>query len=277
MARARVARRHEELIRRAQDALDLERFGDAEALGRRALMLRPDSPEGRQVLASALIEQGRFPEAAVLLEEILAREPDDLVALADLGLCRFEMCRFREAESALARALTIDPDDPQARYWMALCAERRGEYRAAEEGFRRAHEIDPEAYPLPTRFSGGVFGRALTEALAATRRRLPPEARRLTDRLRLVVRDLPRARDLLDFDPPLDPCLYGLFVGIPLPERGGRTQPRRPDTIYVYKRNLERFCHDAQSLLEELRLTLGYEIGHYLGYDEEDLAQRGLA
>ncbi|RMG45404.1 MAG: tetratricopeptide repeat protein [Acidobacteria bacterium] len=277
MGQPRAARRHEELIRRAQDALDAEQFGEAEALGRRALMLRPESSRARQVLASALIEQGEFEEAARLLEQNLEAEPDDVPALADLGLCYFEMCRFGEAEAVLGRALALDPDDPQACYWMALCVERRGEYRAAEECFRRAHEIDPEAYPMPTRFGGGTFARALAEALAETRRHLPPDARRKADQLRFVVRDLPRESDLLDFDPPLDPCLYGLYVGVPLPERRGKAKPRRPDTIYIYKRNLERFCHDEETLIRELRLTLSYEIGHYLGYDEEELAQRGLA
>ena len=49
------------------------------------------------------------------------------------------------------------------------------------------------------------------------------------------------------------------------------------DRIRIFKHNLERFTADHDSLVEELRITLLHEIGHHLGWDEDDLAARGLA
>lgn len=271
----RPRRNHDDLVRRAQDALERDDFDEAEALGRRALMLDPESLDARQVVASALIEQGRYEEGVPLLEEILAREPEDLVALADLGLTLFHMCEFEEAENVLSRALEIDNTDPQACYWMALCIERHGErdFDHAERYFVRAHQHGPEDYPRPVRIGRDEFHRVLEEALEE----LPEDIRRELRNLEIFVEDLPRDQDLTEFDPPLDPCLYGLYIGVPIPERTTADPPRLPDRIYIYKRNLERMCPDLDTLRHEIRITLLHEVGHYLGFDEDDLAERGYA
>lgn len=269
----RLRSNHDDLIRRAQEALDGSVFDEAEALGRRALMLEAQSLDARQIIASALLEQNRFEEATAFLQEILAQEPTDLAALADLGLCLFERCEFAAAENALARAMEIDPQDPQASYWMALCVERRGQFDLAEEYFRQAHEADPEAYPLPTRVSRGDFEKAMREAL----RELPAEIRAALKNLAIFIEDLPREETLTEYQPPLDPCLFGLYMGVPLPERSGADPPRLPDTICLFQRNLERMCPDLDTLIEEIRITVLHEVGHYLGFDEDDLEERGLA
>jgi predicted Zn-dependent protease with MMP-like domain len=236
-------------------------------------MLDPDSLDARQVVSSALIEQGRYEEAVLLLGEVLAQEPEDLVALADLGLALFHMCDFPAAEAALSRALEIDNTDPQACYWMALCIERRRDYDHAERYFLRAHQHDPEDYPRPVRISPDEFHRIVEEAIED----LPDDFRRELSNLDVRVEDMPSDEDLTEFDPPLDPCLYGLYVGVPIPERTVSDLPRLPDRIFVYKRNLERMCPDHDTLRHEITVTLRHEIGHYLGMDEDDLAESGYA
>jgi predicted Zn-dependent protease with MMP-like domain len=274
---ARPRTSHDDLIRRAQNEMDDEHFEEAEALGRRALMLQGDSLDARQVIASAVIEQGGYDEAVVLLEEILAVEPEDLASLADLGLCLFEMCRFERAEAVLAHALAVDSSDPQACYWMALCIERRGpaEYVAAEALFQRAHDADPEAYPLPTRFSVEEFQEIVHEAIDE----LPGEfqAYLRNGTVSIHVADLPLDEVLREFDPPADPCLFGLHTGTPITERSLFQGPQLPDVINVYKRNLERMFHDHDDLVEEIRITVLHEIGHYLGMDEDALEEGGYA
>ncbi len=274
---SRLKSNHDELIRRAQRALDDERFDEAEAQGRRALMRQPDSLDARQVIASSLIEQARFEEAVTLLEEIVAVEPNDLASLADIGLCMFEMCRFEEAETFLRRALDVDPSDAQTCYWMALCVERHGpsNYPLAEEYFRQAHATDPEAYPLPTRIPEREFGEIVERAL----QELPAPARSYVRNgtLSIHLPDLPHEEHLFAFDPPADPCLFGLYTGIPLPERSHEQSMRLPDWICIYKRNLERMFHDRNELIEEIRITVLHELGHYLGFDEDELEERGLA
>ena len=51
----------------------------------------------------------------------------------------------------------------------------------------------------------------------------------------------------------------------------------RPNTIYLFQRNLERAAKDRDDLVEQIRITLWHELGHYLGFEEEDMDDLGLA
>jgi len=50
-----------------------------------------------------------------------------------------------------------------------------------------------------------------------------------------------------------------------------------PDSVFLFKRNLERSSEDYDDLVDEIHTTLWHEIGHYMGFDEDELADRGYA
>ena len=95
----------------------------------------------------------------------------------------------------------------------------------------------------------------------------------------MVVQDLPDESLTAGEDrDEVDPDILGLFDGIPLPETGemdlGST---RPNTIYLFQRNLERAAFDREDLVEQIRITLWHELAHDLGFEEEDMDDLGLA
>jgi predicted Zn-dependent protease with MMP-like domain len=49
------------------------------------------------------------------------------------------------------------------------------------------------------------------------------------------------------------------------------------DRVILFKKNLEKWCRDADELVEQIHVTVKHEIGHYLGFSEEDLERLGLA
>ena len=73
---------------------------------------------------------------------------------------------------------------------------------------------------------------------------------------------------------PEDPDLYGLYHGVPLPERGDMAG-LPPDTISIYRIPLEGDFPDADELREEIRITVLHELGHYFGLDEDRIAELG--
>jgi predicted Zn-dependent protease with MMP-like domain len=75
---------------------------------------------------------------------------------------------------------------------------------------------------------------------------------------------------------PDDPDLFGLYHGVPLPERGFEA-PLQPDTISVYRRPLVEDFPDAAELRDEIRVTVLHELGHYFGIDEDRLDELGYA
>ena len=79
-------------------------------------------------------------------------------------------------------------------------------------------------------------------------------------------------------DEELDPDgegLLGLYVGLPLPERGVDYAGELPDVIYIFRRpHLElELPHDE--LREEIAKTLIHEIAHYFGIEDDHLEDIG--
>lgn len=74
-----------------------------------------------------------------------------------------------------------------------------------------------------------------------------------------------------------DPHIYGLYEGVPLPERTvDGMDLSGPDRIYVFRRPLvEDFGGDARELVHEIRVTLLHELAHHFGIDDARLVQLG--
>jgi len=264
----------DELIERAWDALDEEEYDEAEALGRRALMIDPDSVDARIGVARALINKEDYAAARRLLVEAVGLAPDDAEIRTDLGIALFESCEFADAAKHLDKALELGADSPDAYYWLGLSLERRGAYAAADARFGDAHALDPQGYPMPVRMSRKECLAAVEEA----RLRLPREFDKCLENVAIRLEDLPSDAILKEFEPPMDPCLLGLFVGVPLTGKSSMdASPHLPDTVLIFQRNLERSCDDHETLVDEIFTTLYHEIGHYIGYDEDELAERDFA
>jgi predicted Zn-dependent protease with MMP-like domain len=92
-----------------------------------------------------------------------------------------------------------------------------------------------------------------------------------------LARALQNVAVIVEDEHPDDPDLYGLYHGVPLPERGVEP-PVQPDTISIYRLPLEEeFGHDLAELREEIRITVLHELGHYFGMDEGKLDELGYA
>lgn len=95
---------------------------------------------------------------------------------------------------------------------------------------------------------------------------LPSELRAAMSNVEIVVED----------ENPEDPDLYGLYLGIPLTDRGEGYAGALPDKIAVYRIPLEEeFGDDPAVLEEEIRITVLHEIAHHFGIDEDRLGELG--
>ncbi len=97
----------------------------------------------------------------------------------------------------------------------------------------------------------------------------------LLDRLENVaiwVEDWPDEHTLQDLGIRSREGLLGLYQGHPLPERSVYMSGVLPDRIVLYQRPIE--LHARRSgigVARVVRETLVHEIGHYLGFSEEEL------
>lgn len=118
---------------------------------------------------------------------------------------------------------------------------------------------------------------ALNEVAAAVvgaaQRQLPPDLRALARGVPVHYEKAPRPDVLADG---FEPDILGLFTGNPHGEELASENPA-PAQILLYLPNLWEFAEEnMETFREEVRLTYLHELGHYLGWDEDDLAQRGL-
>ena len=112
------------------------------------------------------------------------------------------------------------------------------------------------------------FNRLVRTAL----RQLPPAMQSAMDNVAIVVEDWPSPDDMELVDG--EGTLFGLYTGVPLPEREG-AGPALPDRITLFRRPILGSCSTKAEAQREIRITLWHEIGHYLGMSEEDLDRAG--
>ena len=107
-----------------------------------------------------------------------------------------------------------------------------------------------------------AFERHVQSALAS----LPPDLTAAVRNIEIVVED----------ENPEDPDLFGLYEGVPLPERGDWAG-MMPDRITIYRLPLQEEFPDPAVLRDEIRITVLHELAHYFGIDEDRLDELGYA
>jgi predicted Zn-dependent protease with MMP-like domain len=105
---------------------------------------------------------------------------------------------------------------------------------------------------------------------------LPRQFRKRLHNLEVVIEERPDEELLLEagLDPHYD-TLYGLYQGIPLPERSSMYPPILPDKITIFSEPLLRDFPDSDDLREQLRTTVLHEIAHYFGFDDDEIDKLG--
>lgn len=95
---------------------------------------------------------------------------------------------------------------------------------------------------------------------------LPPELRDAITNVEISVED-----EHAD-----DADLFGLYEGVPLPERGDWAGSL-PDRIRIFRKPLVESFPDPGELEEEIRVTVLHELAHYFGLDEDRLDDLGYS
>ena len=109
--------------------------------------------------------------------------------------------------------------------------------------------------------------------VTAARRRLPAQVRQAAESVPVCYEPAPNEAIVAEG---WEPDILGLFVwhthqgelaeGAPLPPQ-----------IFLFLENILDYAEgDVEIYRDEVRLTYLHELGHYLGWDEDEIAERGL-
>jgi predicted Zn-dependent protease with MMP-like domain len=115
--------------------------------------------------------------------------------------------------------------------------------------------------------------REAEKTVAAVQKRLPLEIRTLARAVPVIYYDWP-TEDILGAD--FEPDILGMFVGEPVSGEPGAANAVPPHILLFLENILDEAEGDAARFREEVRITYLHELGHYLGWGEEEVEARGL-
>ena len=106
---------------------------------------------------------------------------------------------------------------------------------------------------------------------------LPPAFARWLDEVPIIVEDEPPDEMLDELGIDEDGALLGSYHGVAITRRSVEDAPHVPDQIFIFRYPLIEMCESEGKLAEEIRKTLLHELGHYAGFDEDELEDMGYA
>src|SRR5919108_993877 len=118
----------------------------------------------------------------------------------------------------------------------------------------------------PERFEQIAFEVA-EEVLA----KLPADLRAEAEQVFLEVADEPEPEQMEG----RRGLLLGLYEGVPLVDRHVDGAVLFPDRITLFRLALQSLARTEVELRRQIRKTLIHELGHYFGFDEDELKRRG--
>ena len=110
------------------------------------------------------------------------------------------------------------------------------------------------------------------EVVAAAQRRLPADVRAAAGAVPVCCETVPNDAIVAEG---WEPDILGMFVGHE--HHGELGDAPLPPQILLFLENIWDYAGgDVEIFRDEVRLTYLHELGHYLGWDEDEVARRGL-
>ena len=113
---------------------------------------------------------------------------------------------------------------------------------------------------------------AFAQAVEAAIGELPGEFRAAVDNVAVLVEEEADPGTLAEMGIGHPHDLLGLYRGVPLPERGSGYAGAEPDQVSLYRGAILAYsAAEGIPVTDCVRNVLIHELGHYLGYDDEQL------
>ena len=112
-----------------------------------------------------------------------------------------------------------------------------------------------------------------SQVVETVQRRLPTGVREAALALPVICEPYPSSELVADG---LESDILGLFIGADHLSEAGDNQPMPPQVLLFVENIWDLAECDEAVYRREVRITYLHELGHYLGWDEEEIARQGL-
>jgi len=115
------------------------------------------------------------------------------------------------------------------------------------------------------------FNKLVTQALAE----IPEEFLEKLENLEIVVEEEPSPDLLFELGLGKRDVLFGLYQGIPRPDKSTFQGMSLPDRITLFRNSIVGSCRSRPEVLASIKKTLVHEIAHHFGFSEKRIRQLG--
>jgi len=114
------------------------------------------------------------------------------------------------------------------------------------------------------------------DVIQKTLEELPPDLKAALETVEIDVRKTPSAGQVQRSGLKPGDDLFGLFEGLSLKDWPVGRERTFPDRITLFVEPLKRHYPQKEELARQIRATLIHELGHFFGFDETELKERGF-
>ena len=111
------------------------------------------------------------------------------------------------------------------------------------------------------------FSKMIDEAFVS----LPEKYTKIMQNVAIVYEDDPSEAQRQKMHLQDNQTLFGLYEGIPMPQRGAGYNLVLPDKITLFKNPIVHASRDMVELQKQIRHTLWHEIAHHFGLDHDHI------
>jgi len=108
--------------------------------------------------------------------------------------------------------------------------------------------------------SGKQFEKIVGEAIDA----IPTPYIDRLENVAFIIEDEPTPEQVQKLGLRCNDLLFGLYEGVPLPQRNGGTK-LLPDKITLFMKPLQSVSHNIDELTKHVKKTIWHEVAHYYG------------
>ncbi|MBA4393672.1 MAG: hypothetical protein C0407_08985 [Desulfobacca sp.] len=134
-------------------------------------------------------------------------------------------------------------------------------------------KIDQGTPPSPRniRLSIDQFNELVIQAMEG----IPEEFLEKLENLEIVVEEEASPELLRELGLGKKDLVFGLYQGIPRPEKSSFQGINLPDRITLFRQPILYSCRSEQDVLHSIKKTLVHEIAHHFGFSERRVRQLG--
>jgi len=104
---------------------------------------------------------------------------------------------------------------------------------------------------------------------------IPEEFLEYLENLEIIVEEEPSPEVLQELGLGKEDLLFGLYQGIPRPDKSTFQRISLPDRITLFRNPILRSCRSKQTILDQIRKTLVHELAHHFGFTEKRIRKLG--